>query len=223
MTFILFTIIGTVSHEFGHLSAAEFLGYPTSLHYGSLGYDNSTITNQLDSIYARNQYAMDHNLDYDEKAIFDKKYDKLVADDFKVLIGGPLQTILTGTIGFLFLIFRKKRIDKNGLKLIDWFLVFLSLFWLREVFNLVTSILDRLLFGDASFFGGDELYISQYFNLGPGTIPVIAAVIGAIISGYVIFRILPEKIRGIFILAGLTGGLTGFAFWFYLVGPVVLP
>ena len=34
--FVLFTIIGTVSHEYGHIIVAKSLGYETTLHYGSM-------------------------------------------------------------------------------------------------------------------------------------------------------------------------------------------
>ena len=36
--FILFTVIGTVSHEYGHMAVAKYLGYETVLHYGSVNY-----------------------------------------------------------------------------------------------------------------------------------------------------------------------------------------
>lgn len=202
---------------------ARSLGYSTNLHYGSLGFDNSKLNREIDSIYLRNQYAIEHNLEYDEKEDFDRKYDKLVSDDIKVLLGGPLQTILTGTIAFMFLLFRKNKIKRNGLRMIDWLLVFLSLFWMREIFNFITSIFAGLFFEDELFFGGDELYISIFYNLGPGTIPIITAIIGTAISAFVIFKILPKEIQKTFIIAGLSGGIIGFGLWFYVLGPLVLP
>ena len=137
--FLIFAIIGTISHEIGHLVAAKALGYNTTFHYGSLSFDNSELNNELDSIYIRNQFAIDNELPYDEKKKFERKYDKLASDELKVLLAGPIQTIITGLIGFQFLIFRKKKIKENGLKLLDWVLVFLSLFWLREIFNLILN------------------------------------------------------------------------------------
>lgn len=53
-----------------------------------------------------------------------------------VKIGGPLQTILTGTIGLLILLWRKYSIFINGMKPLDWLTTFLSLFWLREAFKM---------------------------------------------------------------------------------------
>ncbi|GHA37071.1 hypothetical protein GCM10007103_18010 [Salinimicrobium marinum] len=40
LTFVLFTAIGTISHEYGHIVIAESLGYDTTLHYGSMNYNN---------------------------------------------------------------------------------------------------------------------------------------------------------------------------------------
>ncbi|MBP6236340.1 MAG: hypothetical protein KA270_13730 [Saprospiraceae bacterium] len=33
--FILATIVGTISHEYGHIAVAKYLGYNTSLHFSS--------------------------------------------------------------------------------------------------------------------------------------------------------------------------------------------
>ena len=39
LCFIAFTIIGTLSHELGHLFVAKALGYETILHYGSMSWN----------------------------------------------------------------------------------------------------------------------------------------------------------------------------------------
>lgn len=39
LCFILFTIIGTLSHELGHIVPAKILGYQTTLHYGSMEWE----------------------------------------------------------------------------------------------------------------------------------------------------------------------------------------
>ena len=36
--FILFTPIGTISHEYGHIAVAKLLGYKTTLHYASMNW-----------------------------------------------------------------------------------------------------------------------------------------------------------------------------------------
>ena len=69
----------------------------------------------------------------------------------------------------------------------------------------------------------DELYISQSLNLWSGTISLILATIGTIIAIYVVFRIIPKKIRLTFILSGFIGGIVGFILWMNIIGPKILP
>ena len=186
-------------------------------------YDNSELNDEIDSIYVENKEAIEKDLVFEERAVFDQKMRQLLYHDLLVLFGGPVQTILTGTFGLIVLLYRRKRIRRNGLTILDWLAVFLSLFWLREVFNLVHSVLFELLFREGSYFGGDEKYISLAFNLPSGVVPIILGCIGLLISLFVIFKIIPRSLQFIFVLAGLIGGMGGFLLWFQVVGPVLLP
>ena len=234
--FVLFTIIGTVTHEYGHIAVAKSLGYETTLHYGSMNSYPQGYLNDNDVIALKNLTKDYIGIKYDnwpieikEKAeayydILDKRYwNEKSNDGLLITIGGPLQTILTGTIGLLILIWRRKTIYKNGMKIIDWLFVFLSLFWLREIFNLVTSIGGEFISPNGNWFGGDELYISQELNLWSGTISLILATLGIVVAIYVIFRIIPITKRLTFILSGIIGGISGFGLWMNLIGPKILP
>ena len=236
VVFILFTIIGTVSHEYGHIAVAKYFGYETTLHYGSMNYYPKGYLEDNDLKELKSLTKDYVNVEYDswpeevkEKAnefsnILQKRYwNNESKNGLYVTLGGPLQTMLTGIIGLLILFLRKEFIYKNGMKLLDWLAVFLSLFWLREVFNLVTSIGGELMSPNGTWFGGDELHISQGLNLWNGTIPIALATIGLTISLYVIFRILPNKIRLTFILSGFIGGISGFILWMNIIGPKLLP
>jgi hypothetical protein len=110
-----------------------------------------------------------------------------------------------------------------GDKWIDWLAVFLSLFWLREVFNLAMSIAFELISPDGSFFSGDEVYISRGLGLWEGTIPLLLGALGILVSAYVIFRIIPPQIRLTFFVSGLLGGGLGFVLWVDILGPILLP
>jgi hypothetical protein len=234
--FILFTVIGTVSHEYGHIIVAKYFGYETTLHYGSMNYLPKGYLEDQDVIAVRDLTKDYIDIEYDSwpKDIKEKteKFKNILRErywneqsnsDLLITIGGPLQTILTGTIGLLILIWRRKSIYKNGLKILDWLAIFLSLFWLREIFNLVTSIGGEIVSPNGTWFSGDELHISQGLNLWSGTIPIVLATIGLTISLYVIFRILPNKIRLTFILSGFIGGISGFILWMNIIGPKILP
>lgn len=137
--------MGTVSHEYGHIAVAKMFGFETNLHYSSMnyhpkGYLEDETLQALKSL--RKEYT---NTDYDSlpKEIKEKikKYNQILQERYWndlsnkglfITIGGPLQTLLTGTLGLTLLLVRRKSIYQNGLKVFDWFSVFLSLFWLRE-------------------------------------------------------------------------------------------
>ena len=202
---------------------AESLGYNTRLHYGSMNYENSEFNRKMDSIYFKNQFQIDNGIPFEQQAEFDEGLKKMDSDGLKITLGGPLQTIFTGIVGLVLLVFRKEKIREQGLNILDWLAVFLGLFWLREVFNLIHSLGFTILYDEGNYFGGDEMYISKYFDLGSGTIPIVLGIIGFVVTSYIIFNILPDKFRLPIIISGFIGGVTGFVLWFYWLGPILLP
>lgn len=224
LTFIAFTIIGTLSHELGHLVVARYLGYETTLHHSSFQYYGGMQDTAL-LLYEKKSHAIANGLEFDaaQSAEFDRAFKKAARENTLITIGGPLQTILTGSIAFLILLYKRKRIAAKGLDPSDWLLVFLSLFWLREITNLVMSVSSELIYPEGSFFGGDEVRISSALGLPEGTISVIAGTIGLLLSIYIVFKIIPLKLRSTFILGGFIGGVSGYLVWMEWIGPVVLP
>lgn len=236
ITFILFTVIGTLSHEYGHIAVAKYFGYKTSLHYGSMDFYPKGYLQDKD-LEAYQALTKDYwNTEYEswpddvkEKAtkyrnILQKRYwEEKSNKGLLVIVGGPLQTILTGITGLIILYLRRKSIKIKGLKIIDWVAVFLGLFWLREIFNLVHSLGAEIISPNGRWFSGDEYYISKDLNLWSGTIPIVLGTIGLLISVYIVFKIVPKSLRLTFILSGLIGGLTGFIIWMDIIGPKILP
>jgi hypothetical protein len=222
VAFILFTAIGTVSHEFGHITVAKLLGYETTLHYGSMSY-HSDLQDRLIEIYKENELAIANKTDFRQKTEYEKGIKKLSSDGLFITMGGPIQTTLTGIIGLAFLFLRRKKIKEYGLKIIDWIATFLSLFWLREVFNLVISLGSEVISPNGNFFGGDEKKISEMLDLWQGTVSIGLGLIGLVVSLFIIFWIIPLKIRQTFILSGLIGGILGFILWMNIVGPRLIP
>lgn len=223
ITFVVFTAIGTVSHEYGHILVAKSLGYETTLYYGSMTFDGGEINKKRDRIYSEYKNEIDNNVDFEKKAEYESLIKKSISNGFWILLGGPMQTIFTGLIGLIIIFFRKNQIKKFGLRWIDWLAVFLSLFWLREVFNLVMSVAFEIISPNGSYFSGDESNISFLLNLWDGTIPIILGTIGLFISVFVIFRIIPNRLRLTFIASGFLGGILGFILWMYVLGPKLLP
>jgi hypothetical protein len=73
LSFILAAIVGTLSHELGHYAVAEWLGCDAVIHFGSMGIiDSGSVPEGRTS----------HGL--------------------WITFGGPLQTVLTGSIGLMF-------------------------------------------------------------------------------------------------------------------------
>src|SRR5690606_994897 len=141
IVFILFTAIGTISHEYGHIAVAKMFGYETKLHYGSMNYYPKGYLEDKD-LKALKSLTKDYvNIDYDSwpKEIKEKtkEYNNILQKRYwnensnkglLVTIGGPIQTMITGTIGLIILLIRRKTIYRNGLKILDWLAIFLALF-----------------------------------------------------------------------------------------------
>lgn len=233
LTFIAFTVIGTLSHEFGHIAVAKYLGYDTRLFYGSMthtqkGFKNDTLVKEHNQIIKQYKSELIEGKDFEKldrlkelNNLIEAKYPYKAFDSFLVTIGGPLQTMLTSFLGLIILFVRRTK-RKTDFKLIDWLAVFMSLFCLREVFNFVSALASRIIFSTA-YFSGDEFKISLYFGLNQWVVPIIMMCIGLTIALYVIFKIIPLKYRFSFVVSGCIGGLLGFGIWFGGLGQLILP
>lgn len=219
----MFAAVGTVSHELGHLILAKSLGYETALHYGSVEYENFSLSEKLSEIYRENKAAIENETFFDQRGEYEKCLSKSRSSELLIAIGGPLQTLLTGTIGLSILFYRRKRIEKNGMNLTDWLSVFLALFWLRQVFNVIMTISGEVISPDGSYFGGDEEYISKSLNLWPGTVSIVLGILGSILAVLVVFKVVPRQLILTFVLSGLIGGVIGFVLWMNILGPRILP
>ncbi len=222
LAFVVFTIIGTLSHEYGHILVAQKLGYSTTLHYGSMTY-HSEEENRLNEIHKANFPAIRDKKDFKEKVEYERLSKKLKHDSLWISIGGPSQTILTGTLGLFILFIRKRILKKKKWGFIDWLATFLSLFWLREIFNLLISVTHELISPNGSYFSGDEQRIASLLHLWPGILSLSLGLIAAWICLIVIFKIVPYTFRLTFIASGIVGGIFGFVLWMHFLGPLLLP
>ena len=232
LAFMLFTVIGTLSHELGHITMAELLGNDAKLFYGSMtsapeGYWEDEDVIAFQKFFEDNREKLEANPTEREKLLepyfkpIEEKYPRNPSRSILITIGGPLQTILTSIIGLFMLYFRKSK-HKSEFKVLDWLGVFLALFILREVFNGVQGLLVEV-FGKVEFYAGDEFGISKYLGWNIWALPSIMMIIGTAVSVYIIFKVISIQYRFSFILAGLVGGLSGFAIWFGYLGPILLP
>lgn len=191
--FIIFTVIGTLSHEMGHIVLAKILGYETTLHYASMIWEGES------------------------------PYHLIPSNAFWISLGGPTQTLLTAFVGVSILLFREVKLGKRTWNFVDWIAIFLSLFGLRQIANLFVGLFQFVFQDSISPFGGDELFIAQELNWHPGLISITTACLSLIISLVVIFRFIPAHFRLSFISGGFIGGILGYYLWLIKIGPWLLP
>lgn len=217
--FIFLTIIGTLSHELGHIVVAKLLNYNTILHYSSMEWNNDSKEALID-FYLKNKSIIENREPFQNSLKYYKELDKIYRDEFLITLGGVLQTIITGSTSFFLLIFFRK----NKLSIIQfWGLVFLSLFWSRQIFNLFKGVKQNLTKKSDSFFWGDEQKISIYLNFHEGTTSILLGLLGILICSIIIIEIVPSNIRKSFIVSAFIGSLLGYVLWMLLFGPLILP
>ena len=222
IAFVCATVIGTLTHECGHYIVAKSFGYEPRINYNSCAvYDpeNDEFTRTTWSKYQKEIRAGE---DFPEKEKYMQIHRQYGKDDLWIELGGPLETILTGTIGLIFLfLFRKSFENVTKLSFKQWFFIFLSLFWLRPTANFVGWI-GRYIVTGKHCHGMDEFFIANDLNLPEWTIATVTGIIGAIVLSVIIFKFVPQKQRLTFIASGLVGGITGFILWLVLLGKVIM-
>ena len=220
ISFTWLTIIGTLMHEVGHLIPAKLLGYKTTLHYGSMNWENRSLkyANEL-----MRKYSNINNIPNSELSKLNELKAKHKKDSLLISLGGPIQTISTGLLGIIMLFIRRKSLNRLPFGIINWIAVFLTLFWSRQLYNLLNGIANHIFNNSNSIFGGDEARISKLLGLPTGTIGLITGVLGLIICTTVIFRVIPKKDIPTFIISGIVGSAIGYITWFKWLGPILLP
>ncbi|WP_116788289.1 hypothetical protein [Flavobacterium psychrotrophum] len=222
--FVLATIVGTVSHEMGHIAVAKSLGYKTKLYYASMNYNFEEKLDSLEAYHDKHKSAIYAKQDSPEKTYFKKAYEQIGKERYYINWGGPAQTMIVGTFGFIMLWLRRKKITEYGMKVADWIFAIIAFFWSRQLFNFLHLIFDYIgSKGTNLSTRGDEVKISRYLRLPLPTVNVITATIAIILLVWVVFIIIPKSKRLTFIISGLGGSALGWMIWMYWMGPVLLP
>lgn len=220
--FILFTVIGTLSHESGHYIAARMLGFKASIHYGYTDIESND-QEEISKIYLLIKAEIESKKGFPEKEKYNALIQTATNDEIKTLLGGPLQTMFTGTLGLILLLtYRKTFYSATTLNLRQWLLIFTTLFWLRQVANFAVTCIIHLYSGKTDF-DGDEVRLANILGLNFLSISLLTGIMGMIISGFVIFKFIPAAQRKTFIVAGFFGGITGFILWLFILGPILMP
>jgi hypothetical protein len=168
-TFIGFTIVGTLSHEFGHYIVGTFLGYQPKIHYGFTSFGKGDLHNEVVSIYQSNKIAIKAKKYFSKQERFAILLKKRDNHYLWTTLRGPVQKMVTGTIGVLWLFFRLKKAKISTI--FDWFLLFLSLFWLRQSANLVSWLVGTSF---SQIKGtGDEIKLAYFWSFPQGSIILV--------------------------------------------------
>jgi hypothetical protein len=186
--FILFTILGTLSHELAHWLTGRIFGLQTELHYSFVTYINGCDEETFHPLFT---------------------------------LAGPLQTILFGTLGYFML---KRRIkQKRKWNLLNWFYLFLGLFWLRQLFIFFSALAHRLIQGDTYLSLSDEFKLAAFYELPTWSIAFCLALVACYFCYRIVFVFLPAKYRPSLLIAAVIGCPMGFIGWMYFAGPSLLP
>ncbi len=220
--FIAFTVIGTLSHEFGHYAVAKYFGWNPRIGYAYCMPGSNYSQSRLKEIYDLRNVEIDNNKLFPEKEEFEKLSKKFRLTTSLITLGGPIETILTSIIGLIILInYRKKLSKKESFSFTNWLCVFIALFILRQSANMFVGFGILLLTSRTPH--GDEFRISWMIGLNPWALDIITGVIGLLVLAWIIFRIIPISERFTFILSGIFGGVSGYILWLILLGPIILP
>ena len=193
IAFILASVIVTLTHEFGHYIVAKYFGYEARISYAY------TYT-ELKPNQVINSF-----------------------DDFFIRLGGPIETMLTGTIGLMLLFYyRKSFVSIQQLSFGQWILIFVSLFWLRQPVNFIVWMGMYFFTGQFSN-GSDEIYLAQCLEFPSLTISILTGIVGLIVLSIVIFKFIPLQQRFTFFISGLVGGILGYIIWLDLIGKILMP
>lgn len=222
LTFIIMTVIGTLTHELGHYSVSKYLGYEASINYQSSSHWDNDLNEYFKEVYEKYSNQINNNLDFPDKEKFKRTVEKYQRDNFWIILGGPLQTILTGSFGLiLLLVYRHKFIKPDKITVIGWTCIFISLFWLRQVANLFMAVLTFITKGQPSI-RGDEMRLVLHLEINIWTIQIITGFIGLTVL-LIILRLLPKTIILTFLVSGLTGGILGYYLWLIEFGKYIMP
>ncbi len=206
--FILATVVGTISHEYGHIAVAKYLGYNTALHYNKMGFSKEP------SLFSTKVKDSLSTIEY-KKLTSQRKL-----ESYWITWGGPIQTILVGFIGFGVLWIRRNKGLSFGLK--DWICVFLTFFLARQILNFGVQLISYLITGEHKKFG-DEIQLAMYLDWPIYSIAFSTCLFSILVCCVTVFKFIPKEYRIRFILSGIFGCGIGYFVWMVWLGPILLP
>lgn len=221
LAFITCTILGTMTHELGHIAVAQSLGYQTELHYASMEWYDTELRHHRDSLsQLLEQPTISAARTKELEAAFAQTFLKERIPALLITMGGPAQTLFFGLIGFIVLLYRRK---EPSFTYTDWGLVFLTLFLSRMIANPVISATLFFLGKSESLITGDEQNVARLLRIDSVFISGPLFLISLACCSYTLFWLIPKQHRLRFFTWGLIGSGLGFVIWMIVLGPSLLP
>lgn len=220
--FVVASIIATIVHEYGHFFTAKYLGYEARVSYAFTTWRNHGYQDFFDNLTRDERIRIRNNDYFAKKADYEALMKRIKDEAFLITLGGPLLTMLIGTLGIAAAFWNKGKPDQEILPCKQWILIFIALFWLRQPGNYLLDLLVTMQRGRFPL-RNDEVILARYFDFDVWSISFVLAFIGQILVYIVYKKLIPDSDKTTFLLAGLVGGCGGYLLWLFVLGPVFMP
>jgi len=193
LIFFTIPIIGTLAHELGHYLVAFIFKQPAYI-----------------------SYAFTHIIPPDHLTPNPNQF-------FWFIMGGPISTWITAVSGIAIIIIFYRAMHKEKEKTVgigQTIALICTSFGIRFIFNAGGYLIFSTILGNLS--NSDEVKIAEYLSLSPDLLMYGSAIIALVLILVALYYI-PRYQRYTILKAGILGGLLGYLFWYYWVGPIILP
>ncbi|MFW9782571.1 MAG: hypothetical protein ACFFFB_09850 [Candidatus Heimdallarchaeota archaeon] len=142
---------------------------------------------------------------------------------FWFILGGPLISWLVSIIGITFIFIKYRFIQKEKTKPIGIghsISIVATSFSIRFIFNAGWYLVNTTILGVPC--NTDETQIATYLGINPDILMYGSGMIALVLIIIALYYI-PRFQRYIVLFAGIIGGVLGYLFWNYWIGPIILP
>ena len=142
---------------------------------------------------------------------------------FWVTMAGPISTWVTAIIGLTVILWKYRPMHQESEKAIgvgQTSALIITSFGIRFIFNACGYFILTIILGQSS--SADEVHIAQYLGLSPDLLMYGSGIIALIMLLIALYYI-PRHQRYIILIGGIIGGVLGYLFWYYWIGPIILP
>ena len=142
---------------------------------------------------------------------------------FWFIMGGPISTWTVAAIGIGVILGKYRAMHSeltNPIGLGQSLATVGASFSLRFIFNAGVYFISTTLLGNSS--NADEVKIAQILGISPDLMMYGSAVI-ALFLVLVALYYLPRHQRYLILIGAIIGGILGYLFWYYWIGPILLP